>query len=183
MTRARRLIPIIASLAIAAGCARTMTERIVSETLRGNAYNATYAPLPGGDPRQLAALVRHFTEQLKIDVEFLPADDEALHDAYGVSYTAGDQRFIKVSAALSVNGQIEVLAHEGAHLFQLPSLTRSEGDVFADIVCAHVAARLGVPQTVETSAHWLQQHKPHVRVALDLEREIQYVTGILMPAQ
>lgn len=169
------------AITIGVGCA-SMTERIVNEALQGLAYEATYSPSDGGNPEALAALYERLTTELRIDVRYLPVDDPILRGAFGISYTTGsDQWFIRVRQDLSVNGTIEVMAHEAAHLFQVPHLTRAEGDVFAEIVSAHVSHALGSPHAVRTSAGWLRQHKPRLRMALDLENEIQHVSRILTP--
>lgn len=170
------LVIVVASL----GCA-SMTERIVDEARKGLVWEADYKPKDGGNAEALAALFHHLTVDLRIDVEYLPAEDPTLRTAYGISYNAGENLFIKLRQDLSVNGTIEVLAHEAAHLFQPPYLTRSQGDVFAEIVSAHVADRLGVPDAAATSALWLRQHKPSLRMALDLQMEILHVVKILMP--
>jgi len=175
-----RCVFVIALLVGAVGCS-TMTERIVHEARKGLVWSADYVPRAGGNPDALAALHDHLTAALRIDVEYLPADDATLRGAFGISYAAGNKSFIKLRHDLSVNGTIEVLAHEGAHLFQPPHLTRSEGDVFAEIVSAHVAERLGVPDAIATSALWLRQHKPSLRMALDLQMEILHVANMLTP--
>ena len=161
------------------GCA-SMTERIVNQGLKGLVWEADYAPVEGGNPEALAALYAHLTK-LEIHIQYLPADDEWLRGAYGVSYHADGEMFIKLRQDLSVNGSIEVLAHEAAHLHQPPLLSRSQGDVFAEIVSAHVAAKLGVPDAEATSALWLRAHKPSLRMALDLQNEIEYVAKLLTP--
>ena len=173
----------IAVLLILVGCAATMTERIVREAQKGLVWSADYTPREGGNPEQLAALYAHLTVNLKIDVEYLPADAHILQGAFGMSYAAGNHAYIRLRQDLSVNGTIEVLAHEAAHLFQPPHLTRSETDVFAMVVAAHVADRLGVPDAVATSALWLRQHKAALRTALDLRDEIEHVANMLTPAK
>jgi hypothetical protein len=165
---------------VSVGCAN-MTERIVHDAMKGLVWQADYVPKTGGDPRALAALYAHLTQELGIDVEYLPKDNEVLRGAFGISYAAGNHRFIKLRQDLSVNGSIEVLAHEAAHLYQPPYLSKSQGDVFAEIVSAHVAAKLGVPDTRATAANWLRQHKPSLRMALDLQNEIAHVTEKLLP--
>lgn len=164
------------------GCA-SMTERIVHDGLKGLVYDADYNPREGGNPEALAALYAHLTKELKIEVQYLPAEDEDLRGAYGLSWRTEESAFIRLRQDLSVNGSIEVLCHEAAHLFQPPHLTRSQGDVFAEIVSAHVAHRLGVPNTAATSALWLRQHKPSLRMALDLQNEIKHVVKILTPSK
>lgn len=168
-------------LALASSGCASLTERIVADALDGLAYEATYVPLEGGDGAALAALYAHVTAVLRVDVQYLPPDDPELRGAYGISYTVDDQMCIRLRQDLSVNGSIEVLAHEAAHLFQPPYLSRSQGDVFAEVVSAHVADGLGVPHAARTSAIWLRQHKPSIRVALDLQREIAHVVRVLMP--
>lgn len=170
----------IAAIVSMIGCA-SMTERIVNESLQGLAWEADYTPKAGGDPKALAALYAHLTKELGMDVQYLPADDEDLRGAFGISYAAGEQMFVRVRQDLSVNGTIEVLAHEAAHMFPPPYLSRPQGDVFAEIVSAHVASRLGVPRAAETSALWLKQHKANIRMALDLQHEIRYVADKLTP--
>lgn len=172
---------LIASVWSLLGCA-SMTERIVNEAMKGLAYDADYTPAEGGDPAALAALYDRLVTELRIDVQYLPADDPVLRGAFGISYAAGsEQLHIRVRQNLSVNGTIEVLAHEAAHLFQPPYMTRQEGDVFAEIVSAHVAHQLGVPHAIATSAGWLRQHKARLRMALDLENEIEHISRILTP--
>jgi hypothetical protein len=178
MTHAVAIIGIGISASL--GCA-SMTERIVNDAMQGLVWDADYVPVDGGKPEALAALYEHLTKELRIDVQYLPADSETLRGAFGISYVAEGELFIKLRQDLSVNGTIEVLAHEGAHLFQPPYLNRSQGDVFAEIVSAHVASRLGVPNAVSTSALWLRQHKPSLRMALDLQNEIAHVSNILTP--
>src|SRR5687767_10176296 len=164
---------------VSLGCAYTMTERIVYDAMQGLVWEADYVPKDGGDPEKLADFYAHLTKNLHIDVEYMPSNDPTLRGAFGISYAAGNHLFIKVRQDLSINGTIEVLAHEAAHLFQPNVLNRSEGDVFAEIVSAHVASRLGVPNAESTSALWLRQHKPNLRMALDLQREITHVANIL----
>lgn len=170
------LLSVLGSLACA-----SMTERIVHEALKGLVSDATYAPKAGGNPEALAALHHHLTTNLRINVQYLPAGDPELRNAFGVSYSAGDHLFIRLRQDLSVNGSIEVLAHEAAHLFPPPHLSRPQSDVFAEIVSAHVAAKLGVPQAATTSALWLRQHKASIRMALDLQNEIEYIADFLTP--
>lgn len=174
-----KTVVLVAALSLV-GCA-SMTERIVNDAMQGLVWSADYIPREGGDPAALAALHDHLVNGLMFDVQYLPKDDESLHQAFGVSYAAGSHKFIKLRQDLSINGTIEVLAHEAAHLLQPPYLTRSQGDVFAEIVSAHVASRLGVPNTTATAALWLRQHKPSIRVALDLQNEIEHVAGMLTP--
>lgn len=176
-----RALIVVTVFAASFACAHSMTERIVHEAMKGSAYEAEYLPPEGGDPAALAALHERLTTDLRIDVQYLAADDPELRGAYGLSWSAGDHLFIRLRQDLSVNATIQVLAHEGAHLFQLPYLTRSEGDVFAEIVSTHVSHALGVPRAVATSAGWLRQHKPRLRMALDLENEIQHVSRMLTP--
>lgn len=159
----------------------SMTDRIVHDAMKGLVWDADYVPKDGGDPEKLASLLDHLTRVLKIDVLFVPAGEMEVPGAFGVSYRGEEGRFIRLRQDLSVIGTIEVLSHEGAHLYQPPYLTRSQGDVFAEIVSAHVATRLGVPGAADTSALWLRQHKPNLRVALDLKNEIAYVADILTP--
>ena len=170
------IVFVLASLACS-----TLTERLVNDAMKGLVFEADYIPIEGGDPLALAAFHEHLTQGLRIDIGYLPSDAEELHGAYGISYHAGDQLFIRLRQDLSINGSIEVLAHEAAHLFQPPYLSRPQGDVFAEIVSAHVSSRMGVPDAAGTSALWLRQHKPSLRMALDLELEIQYVAKILTP--
>lgn len=173
---------LITTILIVVGCASTMTERIVTEARKGLVWEADYTPKEGGDPAALAALHDHLTNELGMFVRYAPASDPELRGAFGRSYTRGNlQRFVRVRNDLSVNGTIEVLAHEAAHHLQPPYLTGSEGDVFAEIVGAHVSHRLGVPNAAETSALWLRQHKAALRMALDLQNEIQYVARLLTP--
>lgn len=159
-----------------------MTERIVHDGLKGLVYEADYSPREGGNPEALAALYAHLSE-LGIEIQYLPAEDEELHGAYGVSWGTGEVAFIRLRQDLSVNGSIEVLSHEAAHLYQPPHLTRSQGDVFAEIVSAHIAHRLGVPHAADTSALWLRQHKPSLRMALDLQNEIEHIARLLTPSK
>ena len=170
----------LVAVMLCSGCA-SMTDRIVHDAMQGLVWEADYIPKDGGDPEALAALHRHLTEVLRVDVLFVPANDMEIQGAFGISWVAEDQRFIRVRQDLSIIGTIEVLGHEAAHLYQPPYLTRSQGDVFAEIVSAHVASRLGVPGAAHTSALWLKQHKPNLRVALDLKNEIAYVADILTP--
>lgn len=174
-----RILIVLAMLSV--GCAHSMTERIVHDSLKGLVWEADYLPREGGDPAALAALYHHLTHELRIDIAYLPAQDETLRGAYGISYAAGSHMFIKLRQDLSVNGTIEVLAHEAAHLFQPPYLSKSQGDVFAEIVSAHVAQKLGVPDTEKTAALWLRQHKPSLRMALDMQNEIEHVAKLLLP--
>lgn len=169
-------------LLLSLGCA-SMTERIVNEAMAGMVFEADFRPHAGGDPDALAALYEHLTKNLSIDVQYVPADAMELQGAYGVSYTAGTHMFIRLRQDLSVNGSIEVMAHEAAHIYQLPFLSRPQSDVFAHVVAAHVAHRLGVPNAASSAALYLRQHKPSLRMALDLEREIQHVANILTPGQ
>jgi hypothetical protein len=171
---------LIALLLVTAGCA-SMTERIVTDAMRGLVWEADYTPKAGGKPEALADLYHHLTTVLEIDVQYRHPDDEELHGAFGISYHSEEGRHIRLRQDLSVFGSIEVLAHEAAHLYQPPYMNRSQGDVFAEIVSAHVASRLGVPDAAQTSALWLRQHKPNLRIALDLQNEIQHVANLLTP--
>lgn len=171
------------SILLSIGCAASsMTERIVKDAMKGLVWEADYVPVEGGRPDTLAAFNAHLI-QLGIEIAYLPKEDTVLRGAFGVSYSAGERMFIRVRQDLSINGTIEVLAHEAAHLYQPPYLTRPQGDVFAEIVSAYVADRLGVPDAAQTSALWLRQHKPSLRMALDLQREIEHVAHILTPAR
>lgn len=179
--KAGALVPMaLVCLVLSAGCA-SFTERIVHDARRGLVWSADYTPKEGGQPEALAALLHHLTVDLGIQIQFLPADDPDMDGAFGRSMRTDDAALIIVRQDLSVNGTIEVLAHEAAHLFQPPHLTRSQGDVFAEIVGAHVAHKLGVPRAAETSALWLRQHKPSLPVAMELRREIEYVAKMLSP--
>lgn len=175
----RYALPIVIAV-LSLACA-SMTERIVNDARQGLVWDADYAPIDGGDPKVLAAFYSHVTNTLGIAVHFLPANHPALNGAYGTANRYRDTLLIRMRGDLSVNATIEVLAHEAAHLMQPPYLTRSEGDIFAEIVSAHVAKRLGVPNAAKTSALWLRQHKPSLRMALDLQNEIEYVAKMLMP--
>lgn len=174
------IMAVLVHMAVFTGCA-SMTERIVNEGMKGLVWEADYVPRQGGNPEALAALYHHLTKDLRIDIQYLPADDADLRGAYGISWGEGQALFIRLRQDLSINGSIEVLAHEAAHLFQPAALNQPQGDVFAEIVSAHVASRLGVPKAASTSALWLRQHKPSLRMALDLQNEIEYVAGILTP--
>src|SRR5688572_15556265 len=145
-----RLLLVALCVAVS-GCA-SMTERIVHDAMKGLVWEADYVPREGGSPDALADFYAHLTQNVGIDIEFMHPDDEMLRGAYGISYNAGEYLFIKLRQDLSVNGTIEVLAHEAAHLHQPYVLSRSQGDVFAEIVSAHVASRLGVPNAANTSA-------------------------------
>ena len=158
-----------------------MTERIVQDARNGLVWSADYVPKDGGDPEALASLLDHLTRVLKIEVQFVPVEGMEIEGAFGESYRGEGIRLIRARQDLSVIGTIEVLCHEGAHLYQPPYLSRSQGDVFAEVVSAHVASRLGVPGAAQTSALWLRQHKPNLSVALDLTKEIEYVADILTP--
>lgn len=175
-----RALGIIMGIIAMLGCV-SMTERIVNEGMKGLVWDANYIPANGGDGTALAALYEHLTTALRIDIQYVPASDETLRGAFGISYVAGDQWFIRVRQDVSVNGTIEILAHEAAHLLQPPHLSRSQGDVFAEIVSAHVADRLGVPGAAATSALWLRQHKAALSTALDLQNEIAHVANVLTP--
>ena len=174
------IMAVLIHMAVFTGCA-SMTERIVNEGMNGLVWEADYVPVRGGNPDALAALYHHLTTDLRIDVQYLPVNDAMLRGAYGISYIADERLFIKLRQDLSVNGSIEVLAHEAAHLFQPAALNQPQGDVFAEIVSAHVASRMGVPNAANTSALWLRQHKPSLRMALDLQNEIEHVAHILTP--
>jgi hypothetical protein len=171
---------LVSLLLVTVGCA-SMTERIVSDAMRGLVWEATYTPKDGGNPNSLAALYGHLTKALGIHVQYVHPDDEMLQGAFGISYHAEEGRYIRLRQDLSIIGSIEVLAHEAAHLYQPPYMNRSQGDVFAEIVSARVASRLGVPGAADTSALWLRQHKPNLRVALDLQNEIAHVANLLTP--
>lgn len=175
-----RLLALLVVLTSTA-CA-SMTERIVADARKGLVWDADYAPTEGGDPLKLAALYAHIVS-LKIDVQFHPVDGPELMGAYGRSYIdlETEQRYIRVRQDLSINGSIEVLAHEAAHLHQPPYLSRSQGDVFAEVVAAHVATRLGISGAARTSALWLKQHKPNLGLALELQNEIRHVADLLTP--
>lgn len=164
--------------AVAFGCATTMTDRIVSDAKRGLAYSANYVPIEGGSTDALTALHDRLAK-LEIDVQYV--DPVALKGAFGIAYEDEGTLYIKIRSGLSVNGSIEVLAHEAAHLFQPPHLTRAQGDVFAEVVSAHVSDRLGVPRAAKTSALWLRQYKASLRTALDLRSEIDFVVDMLTP--
>ena len=142
-------------------------------------WDADYIPHDGGNADALAALHAHLIG-MQIQILYAPKS-EMPPGTYGQSYFVGDEMFIKLRQDLSINGTIEVLAHEAAHLMQPPYITRSQGDVFAAIVQAHVAHRLGVPEAASTSAFWLRQHKPSVRMALDIQGEIEHVAKMLTP--
>lgn len=171
----------VAAAIIASSCA-TMTDRIVSDAMNGLAYSASYTPTLGGRMDRLAVFDEHL-KQLKINVQYVPPGDRILGSAVGVSLRddVDGNLYIRLRQNLPVNGSIQVLAHEAAHLFQPPHLTRAQGDVFAEIVAAHVADRLGVPHAAQTSALWLRQYKAALRVAADLRNEIDHVVAILTP--
>jgi hypothetical protein len=173
-------LPLVMLLLASAGCA-SMTERIVKDAMQGLVWEADYIPRDGGDPEALAAFHEHLTKVLHIDVQYVPAKEMEIEGAFGMSYRSETMQLILLRQDLSVIGSIEVLSHEAAHLFQPPYLSKSQGDVFAEIVSAHVATRLGVPGAAHTSALWLKQHKPNLRVALDLQNEIAYVADLLTP--
>lgn len=179
MTRAVLLLAVLC-----AGCA-SLTERIVQDARKGLAFDADYTPTPGGDPKVLAALYTHLTQELGIDVQYLPPEDPTMQtpfgQAFGVSWANGEALYIRVRQDLPVNATIQVLAHEAAHLYPPPYLTRPQGDVFAEIVSAHVSKRLGVPRAEQASALWLRQHRAWIRTALDFQNDIEAVADKLTP--
>src|SRR5687767_13371088 len=123
----------VAACVVVCGCA-SMTERIVHQAMQGLAWEGDYKPIEGGSPKALAALYAHLTDVRQIEIGYLPHDDPGLQTpfgpAYGIAYAAGNKLFVRVRQDLSNNGTIEVLAHEAAHLFSPPYLSRPQSDVF-----------------------------------------------------
>lgn len=158
----------------------SLTQQIVAGAMKGLVWDADYTIMEGGDGAALASLYAHLAA-MEITIYYLPQEDMPPGVVGRSEWTEEGDRFIKLRQNLSVNNTIEVLAHEGAHLFQPVHVSRSQADIFAHIVAAHVAKRLGVPNAAANASVWLKRHKPSLRTALDLEREIEFVTEILTP--
>lgn len=160
----------------AMACASRL-DRVVSRAAAGLAYDARYEPTPGGDSATLMFLEQR-ARWLGVTVTFVPKGHQDLGGAMGLSYMRGPEKHVVVDNTLSVNGRLEVLAHELAHLFQPPLEVRSEGQVFAELVSVEVCRRLGV-DTSAAAVLYLQNFKSALRVAQVYRAEIAYVSDML----
>ena len=150
---------------------------VVTLAQRGLAYDAVYHPTPGGDPRTLRFLEQR-ADFLGVAVDYRPAGHEDLRGAMGLSFRIERQRHVIVNGDLSVNGRIEVLAHEIAHAFQPPLAHRAEHEVFAELVSVEVCRRFGV-DTRQVAARYLRANKSALGVARVYRREIAFVVDML----
>lgn len=159
------------------GCASAI-ERTLTGAQQGLAYDAYYTPTPGGDPRVLKFL-EHRVEWLGIQLEYTETlDDERLQGAVGISFRIENARYILINGDTTINGRLEVLAHEAAHQFQPPLGTRDEHEVFADLVAVEVCRRLGVDIS-QTSSRYLQAHKHAFYIVKTWKQEIAYTADLL----
>ena len=158
------------------GCASRI-DRVVSIASRGLAFDAHYVPTEGGNPQTLKFL-QNRAEWFGINVEYRPVGHEDLMGATGVSFRQGTQRHVLISSDLSINGKLEVLAHEVGHSFQPPMASRMEHEVFAELVSVEVCRRLGV-DTTNAAARYLRADKSALWVARVYRAEIEFVADVL----
>ena len=167
---------LVASCCLLSACA-SRSDRVVTQARQGLAYDATYHPTPGGDPDTLK-----FLEQrgawLGVQIEYRPEGHEELHGATGLSFRNGLERHVFVSNTLSINGQIEVLAHEIGHMFQPNFADRMAADTFAELVSVEVCQRLGVPSAA-SSVGYLRGQKLTLYVGRVYRNEIRFVADML----
>lgn len=159
-----------------AGCASAV-DRALGGARAGLAPDAWYTETAGGDPRALTVLQRR-AEWLGVDVAFLDPDDAQLMGATGISWLDETGRHVRVNKNLSVNGRLEVLAHELGHLYQPPLVSRTDAEVFAEAVSVLVCEKFGVDVTRQ-SGRYLTGHKASFGAAKAYRREIRYAVMIL----
>ena len=153
------------------------SERVIALANRGLAYDGHYHPTVGGDPKTLQFLQSR-AEWFGIAVAYRPTGHDDLRGAVGISFAIDHQKFVFVNGDLSVNGRLEVLAHEVGHSFQPPMASRMEQEVFAELVSVEACRRLGV-DTSKASARYLQADKSALWVARTYRAEIVFVADLL----
>lgn len=170
-----RILLLLLCLGVAACASRT--ERVITLASQGLAYDAYYHPTPGGNMATLTFLERR-AAWLGVQVGYRPDGHEDLRGATGLSYRQGHEKHVVVSNTLSINGRIEVLAHEIAHLFQPESESRTASDVFAELVSIAVCQKLGVDSS-RAAAGYLRGYKPYLHVGRVYAPEIAFITDLL----
>ncbi len=170
-----KIMTLLLCLSLSACASRS--DRVVARASQGLGYDGAYHPTEGGDPRMLQFLQRR-GEWFSVSIEYRPEGHEDLRGATGLSYQDETGRHVFVSADLSVNGRLEVLAHELGHMFQPPLATRMEGEVFAELVSVEVCKRLGVDTTI-AAARYLQIDKSALRIGKTHKYEIAFVVDLL----
>lgn len=170
-----RVLALLLCLAVAACASRT--ERVIASASQGLAYDAIYHATPGGNPKALTFLERR-AAWLGVQVSWRPEGHEDLRGATGLSYRNGYEKHVIVSNTLSINGRIEVLAHELAHLWQPESDSRAANDVFAELVSINVCQKLGVDSS-KAASRYLSGYKPALYVGRLYAPEIAFITDLL----
>jgi hypothetical protein len=170
-----RTICVLLLLSLSACASRA--DAVVARASSGLGWDAHYHPTEGGDPKTLQFLQTR-AEWFGISVEYRPDGHEDLRGAVGLSYEDGMQKYVLVNGDLSVNGRIEVLAHELGHMFQPPLASRMEHEVFAELVSVEVCKRFGVDSS-KASARYLQADKSALSVGRTHRLEIAFVVDIL----
>ena len=138
---------------LAPGCASTV-DQVISHALRTPIGEATYTPASGSRHASALARLERRLEALGVSVFYVRFDETP--SPWGRAH--GLVRVIEIDETLTPDGRLEVLAHEAGHLFQPPSLTPVEAQVFAEFVGAEVCARLGY-DIAATSGRYLGQFK------------------------
>ena len=164
------------ALLLSLGCASRL-DRVVARAGGGLAYDATYLPTPGGNPNTLKFLEQR-AEWLGVTVGYRPEGHEDLRGATGLSYRNGHERHVIVAETLSINGRIEVLAHELGHMYQPNFGNRMDADAFAELVAVEICRRLGVNSSA-ASIKYLRGQKMSLSVGKVYRAEIRFVADLL----
>ena len=157
-------------------CASRM-DRVIARASGGLAYDAAYIPTAGGNLNTLAFLEKR-AAWLGVTVTYRPEGHEDLRGATGLSYQQGHEKHVIVADTLSVNGRIEVLAHELGHIFTPAFGNRMDADVFAELVSVEVCERLGVNSS-RAAALYLVGQKGSLPVGKMYRAEIRFVADLL----
>jgi len=141
------------------------------------AYSAGYAASEG---EEMAGAVADLEARLRswgVTIETLQPSDAAV----GRALVAGGPRTIYLRPNMSANARLEVLSHEGAHLFQSPALEdRSTAEMFAELTSVGVCRFYG-RDTREIAAKYLAGFKSgfpaYEYLKRDIETAIKALTG------
>ena len=173
-------LTLVLALVMSVGCsarAYNVVDQTLHQASRGLATDTRYVETPGGSQEALDVLQAR-AEWLGVDVQYLPGEDAGMMGATGLSWHDAEGRHARVTSTLSINGRLEVLAHELAHLFQPPALSKAEAEVFAEVVSLLVCRAYGVDTSAAT-AKYLQAHKSHFDIPYVYRREVNYAVHLL----
>lgn len=177
MGRVLTVLLMAVTMTACGACAPSMQKEIETTFSDGK-----YDP-PKEDTAQCRAAVQQLESHAPVPIKRLTSEQiiEILgYEVAGALMRSADGKVIILRDNFTACGELEVLAHEIAHVYDLGTLTSRERQVFADMVSYHVVRELGGYDPRARYVKYLSSMKLDARLISIYEREIQRTVGWVM---